>query len=117
MLRRRGEITALSLTKPTRSLEKMAKNQRSRESQASDPGIPRGWGEFLGVALLAIGGLMAGGLISYQFGDGNLMGPVGRLVASALYAGFGMAAYLIVLGVVGIGRQGPARAPDGAADR
>ena len=81
----------------------MAKNQRSREPQASDPGIPRGWGEFLGVALLAIGGLMLGGLISYQFGDGNLMGPVGRLVASALYAGFGMAAYLIVLGVVGIG--------------
>ncbi len=81
----------------------MAKNQRSREPQASDPGIPRGWGEFLGVALLAIGGLMFGGLASYQFGDGNLMGPVGRLVASALYAGFGMAAYLIVLGVVGIG--------------
>jgi DNA segregation ATPase FtsK/SpoIIIE, S-DNA-T family len=79
------------------------KHQRSREPQASDPGIPRGWGEFLGVALLAIGGLMLGGLVSYQFGDGNLMGPVGRLVASALYAGFGMAAYLIVLGVVGIG--------------
>jgi S-DNA-T family DNA segregation ATPase FtsK/SpoIIIE len=78
----------------------MPKNQRSREA---DPGIPRGWGEFLGVALLAIGGLMFGGLISYQFGDGNLMGPVGRLVASALYAGFGMAAYLIVLGVLGIG--------------
>jgi DNA segregation ATPase FtsK/SpoIIIE, S-DNA-T family len=81
----------------------MAKNQRSREPKASDPGIPRGWGEFLGVALLAIGGLMFGGLISYQFGDGNLMGPVGRLVATALYAGFGMAAYLIVLGVVGVG--------------
>jgi S-DNA-T family DNA segregation ATPase FtsK/SpoIIIE len=81
----------------------MAKKQRSREPEAHDPGIPRGWGEFLGVALLAIGGLMLGGLISYQFGDGNLMGPVGRLVASALYAGFGMAAYLVVLGVVGIG--------------
>jgi S-DNA-T family DNA segregation ATPase FtsK/SpoIIIE len=81
----------------------MAKKQRSREPEPRDPGIPRGWGEFLGVALLAIGGLMLGGLISYQFGDGNLMGPVGRLVASALYAGFGMAAYLVVLGVVGIG--------------
>jgi S-DNA-T family DNA segregation ATPase FtsK/SpoIIIE len=81
----------------------MAKKQRSREPEPHDPGIPRGWGEFLGVALLAIGGLMLGGLISYQFGDGNLMGPVGRLVASALYAGFGMAAYLVVLGVVGIG--------------
>ncbi|NVB36482.1 DNA translocase FtsK 4TM domain-containing protein [Pseudenhygromyxa sp. WMMC2535] len=55
------------------------------------------------MALLAIGALMFGGLFSYQFGDGNLMGPVGRLVAAALYAGFGMAAYLIVLGVLGIG--------------
>ncbi len=84
----------------------MAKSTRSKQSEVEEtcePGIPRGWGEFLGVALLAIGGLMAGGLFSYQFGDGNLMGPVGRLVASALYSGFGMAGYLIVLGVVGVG--------------
>ncbi len=66
-------------------------------------GLPKGWTEFLGVALLAIGGLMFGGLCSYQFGDGELMGPVGRLVAGALYAGFGMASYLVVLGVVGVG--------------
>ncbi len=103
MARKRGEKTPASATKPSKSHEKMPKHARSREPQPSDPGIPRGWGEFLGVALLAIGGLMFGGLVSYQFGDGNLMGPVGRLVASALYAGFGMAAYLIVLGVVGIG--------------
>ncbi|MCA9698631.1 MAG: DNA translocase FtsK 4TM domain-containing protein, partial [Myxococcales bacterium] len=85
----------------------MAKSKRSKKPEAAEPpargGIPRGWGEFLGVALLAIGALMLGGLGSYQFGDGNLMGPVGRLVAAALYAGFGMAAYLIVLGVFGVG--------------
>lgn len=84
----------------------MAKSKRSKNPEPAEPaesGIPRGWGEFLGVALLAIGALMLGGLFSYQFGDGNLMGPVGRLVAAALYAGFGMAGYLIVLGVVGIG--------------
>ncbi len=81
----------------------MAKSKTSRRPEAAEPGIPRGWGEFLGVALLAIGALMFGGLASFQFGDGTLMGPVGRLVAAALYAGFGMASYLIVLGVVGIG--------------
>jgi S-DNA-T family DNA segregation ATPase FtsK/SpoIIIE len=68
-------------------------------------GLPRGWGELFGVALLAIGALMVGGLFSYQFGDGTLMGPVGRLVAGALYAGFGMASYLIALGVLGVGLQ------------
>lgn len=89
----------------------MAKRKkRSQKPEEIEPaprepqgGIPRGWGEFLGVALLAIGALMLGGLSSYQFGDGNLMGPVGRLVAAALYAGFGMAGYLVVLGVFGIG--------------
>ncbi|MBA3546410.1 MAG: DNA translocase FtsK 4TM domain-containing protein [Nannocystis sp.] len=65
--------------------------------------MPRPWGEFLGIALLAIGVLMVGGLCSYQFGAGNLMGPVGRLVASALYATLGMGAYLLVLGVLGLG--------------
>jgi S-DNA-T family DNA segregation ATPase FtsK/SpoIIIE len=67
------------------------------------PGLPRPWGEFLGIALLAIGVLMVGGLCSYQFGTGNLMGPVGGLVASALYATLGMGAYLLVLGVLGLG--------------
>ena len=65
--------------------------------------MPKGWGEFLGVSLLAIGTLMFGGLFSFQFGDGTFMGPVGHLVAAALYAGFGMAGYLIALGVVAIG--------------
>ncbi len=65
--------------------------------------MPRPWGEFLGIALLAGGVLMMGGLLSYQTGSGTLMGPVGHLVATGLYASFGMAAYLITLGVFGMG--------------
>ncbi len=65
--------------------------------------FPRPWSEFLGVALLAVGVLMLGGLLSYQSGSGTLMGPVGHLVAAGLYASFGMAAYLITLGVFGMG--------------
>ena len=77
-----------------------ARNSRVRESSS---GLPRPWSEFLGVVLLAIGVLMLGGLFSYQFGAGTLMGPVGRLVASALYAALGMGSYLLVLGVLGLG--------------
>lgn len=66
-------------------------------------GLPRSFSEFLGIALLSVGALVFGGLISYQGGNGDLMGPVGHLVAAALYAGFGMAAYLVALGVIGMG--------------
>jgi S-DNA-T family DNA segregation ATPase FtsK/SpoIIIE len=65
--------------------------------------LPAGVGELFGVVLLAIAVLLLGGLASYQFGDGSLMGPVGRFAAGALYAGFGMAGYLVVLGIVGTG--------------
>ena len=40
---------------------------------------PRGWGEFVGVALLALGILTLGGLFSYQTGATAWMGPVGQL--------------------------------------
>jgi DNA segregation ATPase FtsK/SpoIIIE, S-DNA-T family len=82
-----------------------AKKKTKPRGAASAPtgGLPRPWSEFLGVALLAVGVLMAGGLVSYQAGDGTLMGPVGHLVAAALYASFGMAAYLVTLGVFGVG--------------
>ena len=84
----------------TRERSESARGARAREPSY---GLPRPWGEFLGIALLAIGVLMVGGLCSYQFGSGNLMGPVGGLVASALYATLGMGAYLLVLGVLGLG--------------
>ncbi len=82
------------------------KQPKSAKTAASPPsGLPRPVSEFLGVALLAVGALMLGGLVSYQGGDGTLMGPVGHLAAGALYASFGMASYLIGLGVVGMGVQ------------
>ena len=83
-----------------RERSESARGARTREPVS---GLPRPWGEFLGITLLAIGVLMAGGLCSYQFGAGNLMGPVGHLAASALYATLGMGAYLLVLGVLGLG--------------
>ena len=83
-----------------RERSESARGARTRDTVS---GLPRPWGEFLGIALLAIGVLMAGGLCSYQFGTGFLMGPVGHLAASALYATLGMGSYLLVLGVLGLG--------------
>ncbi len=77
--------------------------QRGKAAPAAVTGLPRPWSEFLGVALLAVGVLMGGGLLSYQVGSGTLMGPVGHILASALYAAFGMASYLVTLGVLGMG--------------
>jgi S-DNA-T family DNA segregation ATPase FtsK/SpoIIIE len=76
---------------------------KSGPAMLRTPTLPRPLSEFLGVALLAVGALMLGGLVSYQTGSGTLMGPVGQLAATALYASFGMAAYLITLGVLGVG--------------
>ncbi len=84
---------------------KQKKPKRAPSAESAATGLPRPLSEFLGVALLAVGALMFGGLISYQGGDGTLMGPVGHLAAGALYASFGMASYLIALGVVGMGIQ------------
>ncbi|MCA9652695.1 MAG: DNA translocase FtsK 4TM domain-containing protein [Myxococcales bacterium] len=84
---------------------KKNKASRAKNATAETASLPRPLSEFLGVALLAAGALMFGGLISYQGGEGTLMGPVGQLAASALYASFGMASYLIALGVVGMGVQ------------
>lgn len=86
--------------------KKSSRTKRGTE-QASKPAagglLPRPWGEFLGIALLAGGVLMFGGLVSYQTGSGTLMGPVGHIVATGVYASFGMAAYLITLGIFGMG--------------
>ena len=78
---------------------------RSRAAVATASAGPRPWGEFLGVGLLAAGVLTMGGLVSHQTGVGAWMGPVGQLVAGALYASFGMASYLIALGVLATGVQ------------
>ena len=97
---------SLELRKKMAARNKSSRSKRGSEqaSKASAGGtLPRGFGEFLGIALLAAGVLMLGGLISYQSGDGRLMGPVGHIVATGLYASFGMAAYLITVGVFGMG--------------
>ncbi|MCA9635699.1 MAG: DNA translocase FtsK 4TM domain-containing protein, partial [Myxococcales bacterium] len=52
---------------------------------------------------MALSVLTVGGLISFQAGDGLLMGPFGLLVATALYAVLGMAAYLLAAGIAGLG--------------
>ncbi|MCA9663089.1 MAG: DNA translocase FtsK 4TM domain-containing protein, partial [Myxococcales bacterium] len=81
-----------------------ARSQKApRAARDQEGASARPWGEFLGVALLALSVLLIGGLISFQAGDGLLMGPVGQLLATALYAVLGMAAYLLALGVAGLG--------------
>ena len=75
----------------------------ARPAKPTSAGLPRPFSEFLGIALFAVGALIFGGLVSYQGGDGDLMGPVGHLAAAALYASFGMAAYLVAVGVIGMG--------------
>ncbi len=82
----------------------MARNAKAAKREAPlSGGIPKLWSEFLGVCLLALGLLVFGGLASFQFGHGRLMGPVGGLMANALYASFGMAAYIVALGIAGAG--------------
>ena len=71
-----------------------ARSQKApRAARDQEGASARPWGEFLGVALLALSVLLIGGLISFQAGDGLLMGPVGQLLATALYAVLGMAEY------------------------
>ncbi|MEM6293882.1 MAG: DNA translocase FtsK 4TM domain-containing protein [Myxococcota bacterium] len=91
--------------KSSRSKRDTGSKARTRAARepAGGKALPRPWSEFLGVALFAVGVLMLGGLLSYQSGAGTLMGPVGHLVAAGMYASFGMAAYLITLGVFGMG--------------
>ncbi|MEZ4381800.1 MAG: DNA translocase FtsK 4TM domain-containing protein [Nannocystaceae bacterium] len=81
-----------------------ARSQKATRAARDQEGASaRPWGEFLGVALLALSVLLIGGLLSFQAGDGLLMGPVGQLLATALYAVLGMAAYLLALGIAGLG--------------
>ncbi len=81
-------------------------NRRGKTRTATQaPSAPRSWTEFLGVALVAAGVLTLGGLFSYQTGAAAWMGPVGHLLASALYASLGMASYLVALGVLATGVQ------------
>ena len=49
--------------------------------------------EIAGVVLLALGTFLSLGLLSFQFGDGTLVGPLGRWFARSVFALVGVAAY------------------------
>lgn len=100
MARTRSSTRAAS--KPA-GKQKRSARASAREGADAGGGIPRSVAEFLGVAMLAVGGFLLGALLSYQGGDGQLMGPVGYLAAGALYASLGMAGYLVALGILALG--------------
>jgi S-DNA-T family DNA segregation ATPase FtsK/SpoIIIE len=56
--------------------------------------------EVVGVCILALGLFIGTALLSLQFGDGGLMGPLGRWVAHGFWALGGMASYLLVAALI-----------------
>ncbi len=52
---------------------------------------------------MALSLLALAALVSLQFGEGNLMGPFGRMLALSLYALLGLGSYLVVLAMGFIG--------------
>jgi DNA segregation ATPase FtsK/SpoIIIE, S-DNA-T family len=58
--------------------------------------------EMWGVVLLGMAGLLGGGLLSLQAGDGRLMGPFGQLLSLGLYALLGMGSYLVILALFSV---------------
>jgi S-DNA-T family DNA segregation ATPase FtsK/SpoIIIE len=56
--------------------------------------------EVFGIVLLALGLFTGTALLSLQFGDGQLMGPLGRFCARAFYATAGIGGYLMVAGLI-----------------
>jgi DNA segregation ATPase FtsK/SpoIIIE, S-DNA-T family len=59
---------------------------------------PSGRGrEILGIVLIALGLLFLAALFSRHFGDGNLMGPLGRGIARLLTTAWGHGSYLVAL--------------------
>jgi S-DNA-T family DNA segregation ATPase FtsK/SpoIIIE len=51
--------------------------------------------EIAGIVLLALGLFLAAALLSLQLGNGDLMGPLGRVCARGLYAAVGMGAHVL----------------------
>ena len=58
--------------------------------------------EMWGIAILGVSGLLGGGLLSLQLGDGRLMGPFGQLLSLGLYALLGMGSYLVIAALFSI---------------
>jgi DNA segregation ATPase FtsK/SpoIIIE, S-DNA-T family len=70
-----------------------------RRSAASSNGGTR-LREVFGILLLALGLFTGTALLSLQFGDGRLMGPLGRFCARSFYAVAGIGSYLMVAGLI-----------------
>ncbi len=66
---------------------------------------PQGPHEIAGVSVLVLALFVGVSLVSEQFGDGlsNVGGPAGSAVAWVVLEGFGLAAYLLPIGLVGLG--------------
>ena len=56
--------------------------------------------EIAGIVLLAIGAFSTTAILSFQFGSGHLMGPLGHVCARVLYATAGMGGNLIALSMI-----------------
>src|SRR5262245_50224633 len=56
--------------------------------------------EVLGIVFLALGVFWATALLSWQFGDGRLMGPLGHACARLVYALAGIAGHLITAAMI-----------------
>ncbi len=74
-----------------------AKASRGAVSRSSHS--PRGR-EVLGIVLLAIGVFWATALLSWQFSDGRLMGPLGHACARLVYAIAGMSGHLVTAAMI-----------------
>jgi S-DNA-T family DNA segregation ATPase FtsK/SpoIIIE len=73
--------------------------RKARQKEAASSGHPR-LREVLGIVLLALGLFVGTAMLSLQFGDGHLMGPLGHWVARGVWAIAGIASYAIVAGLV-----------------
>jgi S-DNA-T family DNA segregation ATPase FtsK/SpoIIIE len=71
----------------------------SRRSSSSSGGGAR-LREVIGIVLLAFGLFLATALLSLQFGDGRLMGPLGRFFARVAWSIAGCGAYCIAAALV-----------------
>ena len=100
-------------TKEKKKTAKKAKRGPSKKAKNAAPS--RRVHETFGILTLAAAMLLGPSLISVQFGEGTLMGPLGQLVGSALNWLIGLTGYLFIAALLvvafrifafGIGRQG-----------
>ena len=79
-----------------------AKSSAKKPAKTSDKSLtpPRRAYEALGIITLAIAVLLGPSLVSVQFGDGKLMGPMGQTLGFALNWTLGFSGYLFILALI-----------------